>query len=145
MIAASTLLRFFYRIIDWVWLDDQTGRQGKGCWCSLPRLQQSLWHGLLQYSPVQEVPGWGATRYGLVACGGNGNGRMVGLDDLVGPFQPCDSMSLWFFHSYHCPLLYSKMNFPINAGARIIPVGNIPVSCKMMQHCIMHRLISCVT
>jgi len=27
-----------------------------------------------------------------VACGSNGNGRMVGLDDLVGPFQPCDSM-----------------------------------------------------
>jgi len=32
-------------------------------------------------------------RYGLVACGSNGNGRMVGLDDLVGPFQPCDSMT----------------------------------------------------
>ena len=28
-------------------------------------------------------------RYGLVACGSNGD-RMVGLDDLVGPFQPCD-------------------------------------------------------
>ena len=28
-----------------------------------------------------------------MACGSNGNGRMVGLDDLVGPFQPCDSMS----------------------------------------------------
>jgi len=27
-----------------------------------------------------------------VACSNNGNGRMVGLDDLVGPFQPCDSM-----------------------------------------------------
>jgi len=27
-----------------------------------------------------------------VACGSNANGRMVGLDDLVGPFQPCDSM-----------------------------------------------------
>jgi len=23
-----------------------------------------------------------------VACGTNGNGRMVGLHDLVGPFQP---------------------------------------------------------
>ena len=34
--------------------------------------------------------------YGLLACGSNGNGRMVGLDDLVGPFQPCDSMILWF-------------------------------------------------
>ena len=31
-------------------------------------------------------------RYGLVACGSKGNGRTVGLDDLVGPFQPCDSM-----------------------------------------------------
>ena len=33
-------------------------------------------------------------RCGLVACGSNGNGRTVGLDDLVGPFQPCDSMIL---------------------------------------------------
>ena len=41
---------------------------------------------------VQEVSGWGATRYGLVACDSKGNGRTVGLDDLVGPFQPCDSM-----------------------------------------------------
>ena len=38
--------------------------------------------------------GWGATRCGLMACGSNGNGRMAGLDDLVGPFQPCDSMIL---------------------------------------------------
>ena len=28
-------------------------------------------------------------------CGSNGNGRTVGLDDLVGPFQPCDSTILW--------------------------------------------------
>jgi len=33
-------------------------------------------------------------RYGLVACGSKGHGRTVGLDDLVGPFQPCDSMIL---------------------------------------------------
>ena len=33
-------------------------------------------------------------RYGLVACGRKGNGRMVALDELVGPFQPCDSMIL---------------------------------------------------
>ena len=26
----------------------------------------------------------------------NGNGRTVELDDLVGPFQACDSMILWF-------------------------------------------------
>jgi len=43
---------------------------------------------------VQEAYGLGATRYGLVAYGSNGNGRMVGPDDLVGPFQPCDSMIL---------------------------------------------------
>ena len=43
---------------------------------------------------VQETSGWGATRYGLVACGSKGNGRMVGLDGLVGPFQPCDSTIL---------------------------------------------------
>jgi len=32
-------------------------------------------------------------RYGLVACGSNGNGRTVGLQDFVGPFQPCDSVN----------------------------------------------------
>ena len=30
----------------------------------------------------------------LVACGSNGNGSMVGLDDLVSPFQPYDSLIL---------------------------------------------------
>jgi len=35
---------------------------------------------------VQEVSGWGATRYGLMACGSNGNGRTVGLHDLLGSF-----------------------------------------------------------
>ena len=29
------------------------------------------------------------------ACGSNGDGRMVGLDDLAGRFQPCDSMILY--------------------------------------------------
>ena len=29
-----------------------------------------------------------------MACGNSGSGRTVGLDDLVGPFQPCDSMIL---------------------------------------------------
>ena len=33
-------------------------------------------------------------QYGLVACGSKGNRRTVGLDDLVGPFQPSDSMIL---------------------------------------------------
>lgn len=28
-----------------------------------------------------------------MACGCKGNGRTVGLDDLVGPFRPCDSMT----------------------------------------------------
>jgi len=28
------------------------------------------------------------------SCGRNGDGRTVGLDDLVGPFQLCDSMIL---------------------------------------------------
>ena len=37
-------------------------------------------------------------RSGLVAGGSNGNGRTVGLDDLVGPFQPCESIIL-SFHS----------------------------------------------
>ena len=46
---------------------------------------------------VQEVSGRRPTRYSLVACGSKGNGRMVGLDGLVGPFQPCDSRILWFY------------------------------------------------
>jgi len=29
-----------------------------------------------------------------LTCSSNGDGRMVGLDDLIGPFQPCDSMIL---------------------------------------------------
>jgi len=33
-------------------------------------------------------------RDGLVAYGSNGDGRTVGLDNLTGPFQPCDSMIL---------------------------------------------------
>jgi len=35
--------------------------------------------------------GWD-TRYGLVMS--SASERTVGLDDLVGPFQPCDSMIL---------------------------------------------------
>jgi len=30
----------------------------------------------------------------ILVIGSNGNRRMVGLDDLVGPFQPCVSMIL---------------------------------------------------
>ena len=42
---------------------------------------------------VQEASGWGSMRCGLVACGSNGNGRTVELDDLV---------ILWFYdiHSF---------------------------------------------
>jgi len=32
-----------------------------------------------------------------------GNGRTVGLDDLVGPFQPCDSMILFMLSKMKCP------------------------------------------
>ena len=46
---------------------------------------------------VEETFGWGATRCGLGTCGSKDNGRSVGLDDLVGPFQPCDSMILRFY------------------------------------------------
>ena len=49
---------------------------------------------------VQEASGWGATRYGSVACGSKGNGRTVGLDDLVDPFQPWDSMILWLCEGF---------------------------------------------
>jgi len=28
------------------------------------------------------------------SCGSSGSGRTTGLDDLVGPLQPCDSMIL---------------------------------------------------
>ena len=44
------------------------------------------------------MSGWGATRYGLVACSSKGNARVVGLDDLVGLFQSCDSMILTTWH-----------------------------------------------
>jgi len=53
--------------------------------------------GVTVADSVQEVSGWEATRYGLVACASNSNGRTVGLDDFVGPFQPWDSMILWFY------------------------------------------------
>ena len=38
-------------------------------------------------------------RYGLVACGSKGNGRTVELD-LIGPFQPCDSMILLNYYIF---------------------------------------------
>ncbi len=28
------------------------------------------------------------------SCGSNGSEKTVGLDDLIGPIQPCDSMIL---------------------------------------------------
>ena len=33
-----------------------------------------------------------------MACGSNGDGRTVGLDDLVGAFQPYDSMIQWLYN-----------------------------------------------
>lgn len=42
--------------------------------------------------------------YGLVACGSNGNGRMVGLDDFLGPFQPRDSVILRVLGMLRCHL-----------------------------------------
>ena len=58
-------------------------------WNGLPREGSG---GITVPGGVQEVSGWGAERYGLVACGSNGDRRTVGLDDLLGPFQPCDTM-----------------------------------------------------
>jgi len=62
---------------------------------------------------VQEASGWGATRYGLVACGSKGNGRTVGLDDLIGPFQPQDSMILWFYDN---PLVPARLPWRPHQG-----------------------------
>ena len=42
----------------------------------------------------------------LVAHGSNGNGKTVGLDGLVGPFQPCDSMILQFLHIQYVTDIY---------------------------------------
>lgn len=39
-------------------LGDQTGRREKGWRCSLPRLPQSLWHGLSKYSPGETGCPW---------------------------------------------------------------------------------------
>jgi len=46
---------------------------------------------------VQEASGCSTMRYSLVVCGSYGDGRTTALDDLVGPFQPCDCMILGFF------------------------------------------------
>ena len=43
-------------------------------------------------------------RYGLVARVSNGNGWMVDLDDLVRPFQSCDSMIALNEAGNHCML-----------------------------------------
>ena len=53
--------------------------------------------GVTVRGSVQEASGRGATGYVLVACDSNGDARMVGLDDLVGPFQLCDSVILRFY------------------------------------------------
>ena len=59
-------------------------------------------------------------RFGLVACSSNGDGRMAGLDDLVGPFQPCDSMILWFL--LHRATL--KEFFPQSVYIPVLTCGN---------------------
>jgi len=46
-----------------------------------------------------------------VPCGSKGNGRMVGLDDPVGPFQPCDSMI--FFKSSFLATKHSRLGWMV--------------------------------
>ena len=46
---------------------------------------------------------------------------MVGLDDLVGPFQPCDSIILEFYGNFHTTnkffcLLASALEFSFFSG-----------------------------
>jgi len=75
---------------------------------------------------VQEASGWGPTRYGLVACGSNGNGRMVGLGDLVGSFQPCDSMILYIAY-------LSYLNDGHTAGQRFLKCQGYVVQLVLTQ------------
>ena len=35
----------------------------------------------------------------FIVCGSSCSGRTIGLDDLVGPFQPCDSMILFIYNN----------------------------------------------
>ena len=49
--------------------------------------------GVTDPGGVQRAFGCCVEGHGL--AGTIGNGRTVGLDDLVGPFQPCDSMILY--------------------------------------------------
>ena len=46
-----------------------------------------------------------------MACGSKGNGRMVGLDDLVGPFQPCDSVILLFYFMHLLSAVFFARKF----------------------------------
>ena len=43
-----------------------------------------------------------------MACGSNGDGRTVGLDDLVGPSQPCDSMILSIISTQTLHYIYTR-------------------------------------
>jgi len=55
-----------------------------------------------------------------VACGSNGNGRMVGLDDLVGPFQPCDSMILNHKFVKGCRNTFFSLNHGVRLGQPLL-------------------------
>jgi len=52
----------------------------------------------------------------------NGDRRTVGLDDLVGPFQPCDSMILWFY-AYFIKPNYFGFFFFFPAKVLVCPVS----------------------
>jgi len=78
------------------------------------------------------LSGWGATRYGLVACGTNGNGKAGGLDDPAGHFQPCDSVILCNndLHSYMViiRICHKSISFWTRSSQESIPEESDSVS-----------------
>jgi len=48
-----------------------------------------------------------------VACGSKGNGMTVGLDGLVGPFQPCDSVM------FHRERVCGKLMLHLHLSSRL--------------------------
>jgi len=74
------------------------------CWFSGP----VSWSSLLIFSGL---------RMPEFFCDSNGSGRTIGLNDLVGPFQPCDSMILHCrirpnLHGHHCTCLPITWAYP---------------------------------